>query len=135
MTPDLRALLDGLDAALAKATPGPWAQQNGAPNFVYGDPEVGIFVCDTGHDVLADGQPTADAALIVAAVNALPALLAAVRAAADLAGELDGHVMPRSFHPAGTHSDGASSAYADAAVRLRAALSAALPEASERDAE
>ena len=36
-----------------------------------------------------------------------------------LADELTAQVKPRSFHPAGTHSDGASAAYEDAAERIR----------------
>ena len=130
MTADLRAHLDRLDTALAEATPGPWEHitddhgRKGIEHSIWSGEEGGL----DGSYVSEQVEDPADAALIVAAVNALPALTAAVRAAADLADELDGHVMPRSFHPAGTHSDGASSAYADAAVRLRAALSAALPE-------
>jgi hypothetical protein len=80
---DLGKLLDDLDAARAEATPGPWAQQNGARHLVYGNPDEGMFVCAAGN---ADYPgPIADAALIVAAVNALPRLTAALRAVEVLA--------------------------------------------------
>jgi len=95
--PSVTAWLQQLDELRAAATPGPWAQQNDAPNLVYGDEVNGIFVCNTGYDRAtspADSLPVADAALIVAAVNALPQLTAAVRAVLELATELAAKCPP-----------------------------------------
>ena len=75
---DVRAWLDELDAAREKATAGPW-QVDGEHLIVDG----------RRFYLIAKGVDNADAALIVAAVNALPRLTAAVRAALDLADELD----------------------------------------------
>jgi len=61
--------LDALAALLAKATPGPWDAPNG---------ETMIDRVGT-EDPVADAYHYEDAALIVAAVNALPALIARVR--------------------------------------------------------
>ena len=69
MTADLRALLDGLDAAWGKATPGPWSPT---------DRSRALIVRPDGRTV-GTAVP-ADVALIVAAVNALPKLTAALRA-------------------------------------------------------
>lgn len=69
--------LDVLESLLAKATPGPWARERGS-----------IYVAHEGDDHRAGTLFTgacnkewnrANSALIVAAVNALPALLAYVR--------------------------------------------------------
>ena len=72
-----RQRLDELDAAREKATPGPW--RKGALQYVYAE--------GPGSPVVADEVGSADAALIVAAVNAVPALTSALRAVADLADE------------------------------------------------
>jgi hypothetical protein len=86
---DLRALLDDLTAKHAAATDGPW--------FAW-DRGVGWLITldtDGGSNPLPEGFRTdigreEDAALIVAAVNALPTLVARLRAAADLADQLAG---------------------------------------------
>lgn len=67
--------LDALEALLAKATPGPW--HTGAGDHWSRDVRAGSDApafCGARNGV-------ADAALIVAAVNALPALIAELRAA------------------------------------------------------
>lgn len=77
-------LLDQLDQAHAAATPGPW-RRNSQPGVIFGD----------GRDKpmpIAAGYTRPDAALIVAAVNHLPQLTAAIRAVLDFADELDGLV-------------------------------------------
>ena len=77
---DLRKLLDDLDAARERSTTDvPWRQDSG-----YGED---ILTAD-GDQFGATGEP-ADAALIVAAVNALPKLTAALRAVLDLAEAYD----------------------------------------------
>jgi hypothetical protein len=80
-TTDPRALLDALDEAHTKATPGPW--------------EADGFLVLPGYwgdtpPVLARTNDNTDAAAIVAAHNALPALTAAVRAGLALADVWDG---------------------------------------------
>ena len=86
MTPDLEATLR---AALARATPLPWYTLDppwlpgGAETSILAespDPHVARFICDFDLWALDDDDrksenPDADAALIVAAVNALPTLL------------------------------------------------------------
>jgi hypothetical protein len=82
--------LDQLDALAAAATPGPW--------LVDRDGDV---VADRDRDSMLAAYPSAaDAALIVAAVNALPALVAAARerdqlraAVLTLADEADGYPL------------------------------------------
>lgn len=81
---DLTVLLDQLDAARAKATPGEWEQHGGDPSYVIGavgheDGEY-LDVADTAAFRKGSAQEAADAACIVAAVNALPRLTAALRA-------------------------------------------------------
>lgn len=72
-TPEsLPALLDQLDKLRAEGTPGPW-RPSGIPVGEW-QPVVG----HSGH-CSATGTSNADAALIVAAVNALPTLIAAIR--------------------------------------------------------
>jgi hypothetical protein len=85
---DLLALLDQLDEARAKATPGPWHwdQKFGEKNDTglaltndAGAEIVGAYnthCCDFRDDPTVEDT---DAALIVAAVNALPKLTAALR--------------------------------------------------------
>jgi hypothetical protein len=89
VTADLLRLLNELDAAREKATPGPW--------FVYWESRI-----DTQGPPLCKGQvtltrsvaPPVDAALIVAAVNALPKLTAALRAVLVLCEEEDAESEP-----------------------------------------
>ena len=86
MTPPLD--LAALRKMLAKATPGPWREGSVDRDSVFGDignpacmaPELGRVVCRTNRyfDTF-----WADAALIAAAVNALPQLLALVDAQAE----------------------------------------------------
>lgn len=73
------ARLAELAALHAAATPGPWGTPV-APTWIHRAEALG-HVGTTEH--------AEDAALIVAAVNALPDLIAAVRAVADLADELE----------------------------------------------
>lgn len=80
MTADnITALCDRLDALLAAATPGEWRQD-------------GTMIAEGRHlNTIVDcWEDAADAALIVAAVNALPELTRAVRAVLDLADWYDG---------------------------------------------
>ena len=70
--PDVTTDIAELERLLAEATPGPWSSQHG-----YDEPELSIWA--GGHCLFADSfryARSADAALIAAAVNALPALLA-----------------------------------------------------------
>lgn len=66
MTTDLTRWLDELDAAREKATPGPWEQD------IY-------EVLAPHHRLVAETGWRPDAALIVAAVNALPELIRLAR--------------------------------------------------------
>jgi hypothetical protein len=127
-TDNLTELLDRLEAAAAAATPGPWYVEEHAGR--------------DGMVVMADGfrrahlpqtrlveNAEADAALIVAAVNALPTLVAelrahqaAVHAVRELADELE--VDHR-------HTDYDLGAVM-AADRLRAAVAALDPKEQDR---
>lgn len=73
--------LDRLEALLAEATPGPWFQ--GRENHRYEDPREVYTRREPEEPNSVDAYPTAyfaeDAALIVALVNAAPALIAAAR--------------------------------------------------------
>ena len=64
---------DALEAVAAAATPGPWEVQACCPGNLHYEIGDGLGL------VAADSQDIADAALIVAAVNALPDLLARAR--------------------------------------------------------
>lgn len=79
---DVRAWLDDLDAALTSLPRGDGPPWNVEPP---GSPRVADM---DARGVAATGSP-AEAALIVAAVNALPELTARLRAVLDLADELD----------------------------------------------
>lgn len=68
--PELRALLE-------RATPGPWRTQECSAGGL-------ILLRDCRYQTHLQVVPEADAALIAAAVNALPALLDAVEAAERL---------------------------------------------------
>lgn len=89
-----RQRLDELDAAREAATAGSWRQHGGDPTYVIADVNSEGDYHDVA-DTNAYRKPNADedAALIVAAVNALPALTLALRAVADLADELDAGVQ------------------------------------------
>ena len=83
-------LLAGLDEAHAKATPGPWvvhpSDRDCVIGDVSGDGDSYLDVADTY--AFRSDYSGADAALIASAVNALPRLTAAVRAALALTDEL-----------------------------------------------
>jgi hypothetical protein len=74
------AELDRLEALLAKATPGPWEVDGPSYNqIIWSSAEN--RVCFMAHSSgLDEERDLATAALIVAAVNALPGLIAALRA-------------------------------------------------------
>lgn len=88
MTADVLALLDQLDQAREKATPGPWTSDE------YGLISGPDAPADVDHWI-ASGIAPDDQAAIVAAVNALPALTAALRAALDLHVPLDRGTGPQ----------------------------------------
>ena len=67
--------IDALEGLRAAGTPGPWVE-GGVGQFVK-EANRGDVVADLRHG----RKPYADAALIIAAVNALPALIAEVREA------------------------------------------------------
>lgn len=67
--------LEPLKAALAAATPGPWVNGSHNEHGVVRSPEHGLIAQCGPY-----GKQDADARLIVAAVNALPALIAEVEA-------------------------------------------------------
>ena len=73
--PDVLAVLDQLDALREAATPGPW--EAAGPSAAGIEGAEGLFV--------ATAAMPSDAALIVAAVNALPRLTAVARAVHALA--------------------------------------------------
>jgi hypothetical protein len=85
------AQIEEMEGLIAKATPGPWFAGegiNGVPTdtmTIWPDAKgVGALIARTGYHPVWDGwfqQAHDDAALIVAAVNALPALLAAAKRA------------------------------------------------------
>jgi hypothetical protein len=110
-TTDLTAWLDGLEEARKAATPGPW-------KVAYPFRKL-VDLPDRLSAVTAD-RPK-DAALIVAAVNALPEMVAVVRGVLALAEEFD--TLGRNLH-----SVPAADAYDDAAVQLRAVVAAAHTE-------
>jgi hypothetical protein len=83
MTTPLSATVANLRRLLKDAPPGPLTHHHAREDFSK-DPEEHDFVMEAGGSVMADcgtsdfGQSAKDAALIVAAVNALPTLLDAV---------------------------------------------------------
>jgi hypothetical protein len=81
VTADLRAHLDRLDTALTDEDALPWRV----------DPQDDKRVEDASRGGVTRMFRSEDAVLVVAAVNALPGLLAAVRAAADLVAFYDRH--------------------------------------------
>jgi hypothetical protein len=120
-TTDLTGWLDSLEEARKAATPGPW--------FAW-DRGVGWMIAlDPGGDrVLPEGMRTdlarqEDAALIVAAVNALPELVAALRGVLALADESTFDVREWG-EPGSPYSNGARHAF----DRIRAVVAAAHTE-------
>lgn len=103
VTPEL---LDQLDVLRAAATPGPWTVEVDVVTEIVGVGREGI------RD--RDGVLPADADLIVAAVNNLPELVAALRRVHALADEYEG---PASYEHAAGHT-----ACSDLINDLRAAL-------------
>jgi len=102
-------MLDQLDALRAAGTPGSWGIDEGTLRHIDAEDQDG----------LAETLDAADAALIVAAVNALPQLTAAIRAVLDLALDFDGdsaHWGPE---------------WGQAADRIREAVSEALRAAAD----
>ena len=71
--------LVSLWAALNKATPGPWEARDDDAELLVTDTN-GMDICRVDYAPFEDGRHE-DAALIVAAVNALPALLDIAQAA------------------------------------------------------
>lgn len=96
-----REHLDQLDKLRAKGTPGEWRVGFGtdiASGVKQADPGIYIFereVCQIDDLRENDVEPEADAALIVAAVNALPELTVELRAVLDLADQWDTDDDPR----------------------------------------
>lgn len=96
-------LLDQLDALREAATPGPWAVHPSDASEVVGmwksdedggDGWEGIDVCGARTPIPGtvhgdSAAEDANAALIVAAVNAVPALTSALRAVADVREQMD----------------------------------------------
>jgi hypothetical protein len=112
-TMDVAAWLDGLEEARKAATPGPWeATGPRADGGAYIDTRQ-VRLDDGSAPWIGRAHRQPDAALIVAAVNALPELVAALRGVLALAEEF-----------AQTH--GATEAYC--ADRIRAAVAAAHTE-------
>jgi hypothetical protein len=113
--PALTALLDELDRLRAAATPGEWVERGRSQ-----EPYVGSGRKPGEYGYVCTPKNPADAALIVAAVNAVPRLTAAVRAALALADELDWLVNDE------TVDEPARVAHAWTRDRLRKRLTAAL---------
>jgi hypothetical protein len=126
---DLPALLADLEAAQEAATPGPW-MHDGHELYQEWPGIPGVTGDWIGETCRIEGDPLhktsdADAALIVAAVNALPTLIAelrrrdaAIRAVEALAERWSRYQTDET--PLTSH------AYRSAAAELDAALSAAL---------
>jgi hypothetical protein len=138
MSLDISQFLDELDRARAEATPGPWAQHPDDGAYIIGEVGEGpdgpewLDVGDTGGRPPGyPGSAHADAALIVAAVNAVPRLTAALRAVLTVAVDLDRDADYHSLAAVGSHDHGVHEAQGDAADRIRDAITAALsPEAT-----
>jgi hypothetical protein len=123
--------LDALDQAHAAATPGPWiSDSHELYQAIPGLPDIsGDWL---GETCRIEGDPhhatsDADAALIVAAVNALPGLTAALRAVLALADEWR-YKGEYGWGPwqAGEGPEIEGAVLDDASHRLRAAVCAAL---------
>jgi hypothetical protein len=130
---DVLALLDELERARAEATPGPWrlsTEEAGEPypGLLGYNARDEIVVAYTGLIPLEpheEADARSDAALIVAAVNALPRLTAALRAVLELADEYE-----RRGRLNADSSSLDSRVHQMAADRLRDTITAALsPEA------
>jgi hypothetical protein len=89
--------VDALDKLREAATPGPWMQHPADSAYVIGEvvedeegPADYLDVADAGGRPPGyPGSAVADAALIVAAVNALPHLTAAIRGVLAVHGAID----------------------------------------------
>jgi hypothetical protein len=114
VTAPLPAVLAALEGARAKATPGEWRRVNGEALVAVGGPVLGAV------------SEYADAACIVAEHNAVPRLIAAVRAVWALADELE--------TTGGKPGSQARVARWVAAEQLRDALASALAEEEATDA-
>jgi len=122
--------VDALDKLREAATAGPWEVDGRCGPVMgaailppYGYSETPVVALDAG--VIRQ----ADAALIVAAVNALEPLLAEVRrgralreAVEGLADDLDSYVAARGKPKTGTYDDGLNRAQAATATDLRVIL-------------
>ena len=87
MSAEIRVLCGELEEAISKATPGPWQYDPSEGDTVWDADEQRPSIIALARDPY--GHCEDDAALIVAAVNALPTLTAAVRAVLDLCDEAD----------------------------------------------
>jgi hypothetical protein len=136
---DTAAFLDRLEALHAQATPGTWSQHPSDGEYVIagatdndGEFDYAVDVCDTY--AFRKANPIADAAAIVAEHNALPLLVAAVRAAYALAEADEARAkVCRDASKRATASLGEQDYYErmaevgeQSAARLRAALDEAL---------
>jgi hypothetical protein len=126
-------LLDELDRLREAATPGPWVNDSheihqGIPGFM-DVPNVGQWIGETCR--VDDPRSDADAALIVAAVNAVPRLTAALRGVLALAEDLDGYVSQRGRPTGGSYDYGVNLAQTDAAISIRETIAAALAGGAE----
>jgi hypothetical protein len=111
----LTEYLDQLDQAHAEGTPGPWRlddDTDGCGHVVSDRPTGTAAYVAEPHSSYADG------ALIVAAVNALPELIAALRA-----------VLAECEALEDDRSVGIEGDYTDSAFRIRTAITAALTPA------
>jgi hypothetical protein len=116
-TPAVPDLLTRLEQLRAAATPGPWTHD------VYEDhASRRRFVAETGW------RP--DAALIVAAVNALPSLVSALRAVAELAEELEAEAQQQ-VDDSDSLASVVGRSWVNAARQFRAVLTAALDPAHD----
>ncbi|MDB5597926.1 MAG: hypothetical protein JWM36_4887 [Hyphomicrobiales bacterium] len=143
--PEPLAWLDALADTHSKATEGPWEHivddhgRKGIEHSLWSESADGYVA-----EQLVSHYAAADAAAIVAEHNALPELLRLAReryaleaAVLALAEELDDKRTPRSFHSAGTFSDGTSRAYGNAAADIRSTVTAALagPHTADEEAD
>jgi len=101
MTPEEKKLVEQMRAALTEATPRPWKVQDGGGQLssmpahitTEVDGRADWFIADLQDDLgPAGGDPNANAVLIVQAVNNLPTLIAALEAAVERVGELEGRL-------------------------------------------
>ena len=84
--------LDALEAALAKATPGPW-RRGSRDEYVVIHLDHGYIVCDEDPEDDNAERVEADTDTIIAAHNALPALIAELRELRSYRAEVEA-IMP-----------------------------------------